>query len=455
MGLHKIKKGLDLPIQGEPVQEVSDGEAVSAVALVADDYAGMKPTMLVGEGDEVQRGQALFADKKTEGVVYTSPGAGRVAEVNRGDRRAFQSIVIELDDAEKGGEGSSVSFENYSGRAVGELSGDEVRALLIESGMWPVLRARPFGKVAEPASTPKSIFVTAMDSNPLAPDVDIALAGHEEDFAIGLEALGKLTEGTVYVCKNPDSAVPVPSGGKFATEEFVGPHPAGTAGVHIHFLDPVDRKKLVWHVGYANVAAIGHVFRTGALGLERVVALAGPAVANPRLIRTRVGAKLSELAAADLPDDDVRLISGSVLSGRTAVGPLDYLGRHHNQISALLEGRERELLGWLGPGFTKFSTISAYASKLLPGAKFSFTTSTNGSDRAIVPIGMYENVMPMDILPTFLLKALVVGDVEYAEQLGVLELEEEDLALCTFVCPGKTEYGPLLRNLLTKIEKEG
>ncbi len=456
MGLHKIKKGLNLPIAGEPEQRIEQASQPRRVALMADDYVGLKPTMHISVGDDVQRGQLLFEDKKTPGVRHASPASGTVVAVNRGERRALQSVVIQLDAAELAGRGDTVSFRSYSGKHPGGLSRQEVKDLLLESGLWTSLRGRPFGRAADPAAAPHSLFVTAADTNPLAPSVDAVLGGREADFERGLLALAKLTEGPVYVCAAPGSSVTAPEGPQFRLEHFAGPHPAGTAGVHIHRLDPVDRNKTVWYICYQDAVAIGKLFSSGALDVERVISLAGPGVRRPRLLRTRLGAATDDLVARELADGENRLISGSVLSGRTASGDVfGYLGRFHRQISVVAEDRKREFLGWLAPGSDTFSTINAFVSRLIPGKKFHFTTSSNGSDRAMVPIGMYERVMPLDILPTFLLRSLLVGDVEKAEELGCLELDEEDLALCSFVCPGKMEYGPLLRQVLTVIEKEG
>ena len=472
MALHTIKKGLRLPISGEPVQEITESRTPRKIALLADDHVGMRPTLHVAVGDEVRRGQLLFEDKKMPGVRHTAPGAGTVVAIDRGERRAFQSLVIELSGSERQGRGGDeASFGSFSGKHPGGLTGDEVRDLLTESGLWTALRGRPFGRVADPRVKPHSIFVTAIDTSPYAPSVTTVLAGAGPAFERGLFAVAKLTDGPVFVCTSPASSLPLPPLDQIRHEEFAGPHPAGTVGVHIHTLDPVDRNKMVWHLGYQDLVTIGKLFETGTLHVERVIALAGPAVKRPRLIRTRVGASTDELVQDELHDPkglpglqglhgqhegEHRVISGSVLSGRTATGEVfGYLGRYHQQISVLREGREREFLGWLAPGFNKFSTVNTFVSKLIPGRKYAFTTSTHGSERAIVPIGMYERVMPMDIMPTFLIRALVVGDVERAEELGCLELDEEDLALCTFVCPGKTEYGPYLRETLTTIEREG
>lgn len=424
--------------------------------MLAADYPGMSPTMHVRVGDEVSRGQLLFEDKKTAGVRFTSPGSGRVTAIHRGERRALQSLVIQLDASESSGRADSVSFSAYSGRHPGSLTRTEVQELLIESGLWTALRARPFGKVADPAETPRSIFVTAMDSNPLAPPVRLALEGQEDAFERGLQAVAKLTQGPVFVCERPQSRLPVPSDSRFRREEFRGPHPSGTVGFHIHTLDPVDRNRLVWHLNSQDVVEIGRLFGDGQLHPERIVSLAGPSARRPRLLRTRLGASTGDITQGELIDGESRIISGSVLSGRTASGEVfGFLGRYHQQVSVLPENRSREFLGWLSPGVSRFSTINTYLSKLIPGRKFRFTTSTNGSSRAMVPIGMYERVFPFDILPTFVLRALLAGDTEKAVELGCLELDEEDLALCSFVCPGKVEYGPLLRQVLTTIEKEG
>ncbi len=456
MALHMIRRGLDLPIKGGPEQRIEEASHPGSVAVLGDDYPGMKPTMHVQPGDGVRIGQLLFEDKKNEGVRFTSPGTGVVKAVNRGAKRRFESVVIQLDPSDRGAD--SVSFSAYRDSHPSGQSRDEVRELLIESGEWVALRARPFGRVAVPTTVPKSVFVNAMDTDPLGPDVDLILAGRESDFERGLWALSKLTDGTVYVCRHQDGAATPPDGGPFKVEEFIGKHPAGLSGTHIHTLDPVDRNKLVWWTSLQDVLAIGHLFRTGSLDVSRVVSLAGPGARNPRLLRTRRGASTDRLTSGETrnPDAEQRVISGSVLSGRMAMGDVHgYLGRYDQQIAILEEDRERKLFGWMGPGFDKFSVKNLFVSKLLMGHKFNMTTSTHGSPRAIVPIGMYEKVMPLDIMPTFLLRSLVVQDIERLEELGVLELIEEDLALCTFVCPGKIDYGTHLRNALSTIEREG
>ncbi|TBW48606.1 Na(+)-translocating NADH-quinone reductase subunit A [Marinobacter halodurans] len=446
----KIKKGLDLPISGAPEQTITDGKPVRNVALIGFDYNGMKPTMAVQEGDRVKRGSLLFTDKKTEGVRYTSPAAGVVKEINRGERRVFQSVVVEIDgdDAE--------TFARYESSQLGSLERQQVVDNLVESGLWTLFRTRPYSKVPEIDSAPHSIFVSVMDTNPLAADPTVIIKDDPEAFENGLRIISKLTNGKVFVCGKPGADVPVPKDDAFEVQQFDGVHPAGNVGTHIHFLDPVVGDKVVWSIGYQDVMAIARLFQTGEVPTERVVAVAGPRAAKPRLLRTRVGASLDELMAGEYEaTGEERVISGSVFGGRTGRGPCAYLGRFANQVTILEEGDKREFMGWLSPGVRKFSTMNIYLSKLTRGRLFDFTTTTNGSERAMVPVGSYEEVMPLDILPTQLLRSLIVGDTEMAQKLGCLELDEEDLALCTFVCPGKYEYGPILRHNLTRIEIEG
>lgn len=442
-----IKRGLDLPIAGAPAQRIEAGRPVRSVAVVGFDYPTMKPTMAVQVGDRVKLGQILFSDKKSEGVHYTAPGAGVVSAVHRGEKRVLQSVVIDLEGDEE------VTFTSYSPAQLDGLSSEQVRENLQQSGLWTALRTRPFSKVPAVDATPASIFVTAIDTHPLAADPAIIIAEQPEAFEAGLKVLTNLTK--VFLCKAPNASLPGESLAKVQVESFNGPHPAGLAGTHIHFLDPVSASKSVWTIGYQDVIAVGKLFTSGRLSVERVVALAGPVVEQPRLVRARLGANLDELTAGELQPGANRVVSGSLLGGRTAHGAFAYLGRYHQQVSCLREGKEREMLHYMRPGIDKHSILNIYISKLMAGKKFAFSTSTNGSPRAMVPVGNYEEVMPLDVLPTQLLRALIVGDTEVAQKLGCLELDEEDLALCSYVCAGKYEYGPILRDNLTRIEKEG
>lgn len=443
----KIKRGLDLPIVGAPKQVIEDGPTIRTVAVLGGDYVGMKPTMRVAEGDSVKKGQVLFEDKKTTGVVYTAPAAGRVSAIHRGHKRVLQSVVIDVEGDEE------EVFSEYSPTSLGSLGREKVEQNLVASGLWTAFRTRPFSKVPTLGVEPYAIFVNAMDTNPLGLDPQTVVAEQAEAFQQGLDVIGNLTSGKVYLCKAEGARIG--GNGVVSEQTFAGPHPAGLSGTHIHFLAPVSAGRTVWTIGYQDVIAIGKLFTTGRLYTDRVVALAGPSVSNPRLIRTRLGACTDELVAGQLNPGDNRVISGSVLTGHKAHGPYAFLGRFHNQVSVLPEGNERGFMEYLWAGREKHSVMNIYLSKLSPGRRLPFNTSTNGSPRGMVPIGAYEEVMPLDILPTQLLRALIVGDTEVAQQLGCLELDEEDVALCTYVCPGKYEYGPILRDNLTRIEKEG
>ena len=444
-----IKKGLDIPIRGAPEQEIHEGSSVQSAALMGTDIVGIRPSMHVCEGDSVKLGQPVFTDKRNPGVHFTAPAAGTVMAINRGARRSLQSVVIRLegDDA--------VEFESFPAAQLPQLGYDKVRSVLLESGLWNAFRTRPFTHIPRPDTRPAALFINAMDTNPLAADPAVVIADAADAFANGLQVVAHLTEGPVYVCTAPDSGISVPADRNFRHAEFAGPHPAGLVGTHIHFLEPVSESKTVWHTNYQRVIALGRLFTSGRLPTEKIVALGGPMARKPRLLRTRIGASLKDLLDGEIAAGRVRIISGSPLSGHQASGPLAYLGRYHNQVTLLGEGSERELFAWARPGMRKYSSERAFAGHLANGNGFAMTTTQNGSPRAMVSIGSFEKVMPLDVLATPLLKALLVEDTDKARELGCLELDEEDLALCSFVCNGKYDYGPYLRMNLDEIEAHG
>lgn len=466
MAVHRIRRGLDLPIIGAPAQSIRAGRPIRQVAVLNDDFPIMKPRMHVDVGDVVKRGQLLFEDRKTEGVRHCSPGAGTVVAVNRGARRKLESVVIELNEREQRGEPSAedhTPFESYvAGRAADQLSSEQVRALLLESGLWTALRVRPFDRVPAAEEPARCLFVTAIDTNPLTVEPEVVLKDKMAAFELGLRVLTKLTEGTIYLCVKKGSTIGNPGNvPRVQVEHFSGPHPAGLVGTHIARLAPVNRANTAWYIGYQDVVAYGELFKTGQVSVERVVSIAGPSVLEPQVMRTRLGASVRDLTEGLLKGGEQRIISGSVFYGHNASNEVHaFLGRYPNQVTVLEEDHERIFLGWLAPGGEKFSTIRAFASRIISmghfeGKKFNFTTTTHGGHRAMVPIGMFERVMPLDIMPTFLLRALLMDDHLRAEALGALEVGEEDLALCTFVCPGKDDYGAALRRNLTQIWKEG
>jgi len=442
----KLKKGLEIPLRGKPDQRIDEAREVSKAAVLGADYIGLKPTMLVQTGDVVKEGTPLFEDKKNPGVIITSPAAGTVAAINRGAQRALVSVVIDIngDAAEQ--------FDSIGDAS--ELNVEQIRSNLQRSGMWAALRTRPYGKVPAVESSPNSIFVNAMDTNPLALNPELIISERASDFSVGVAVLAKL-DVPVYVCKAPQAKLPELSAQNISVASFSGPHPAGLTGTHVHYLDPVSSAKTVWSIGYQDVIAIGKLFLSGRVDNTRYVAVGGPYVNSPRVFSTRLGAHISELVAGRILEGHTRIISGSVLSGHHALANIDYLGRYDTQISIIEENDDREFMGWIMPGITKFSALNVFLSSLIKPKKYDITSSQNGSPRAMVPIGVYEKVMPLDILPTPLLRSILVKDTDSAQELGCLELVEEDLALCSFVDPGKHDFGPVLRTTLTQIEREG
>ena len=447
----KVKKGLNVPIVGSPTEDLDTLKNVRSVAIIGSDYHGMRPTMLVEEGDTVKLGQALFEDKKNPGVIFTSPGAGKIESINRGPRRALQSVVIEL------GEEVSVKFNKYEENQLKTIPSSEIRKNLISSGLWTAFRTRPFSKIPAINSNPSNIFVTAIDTNPLGPNVNKIIEMNESLFNSGLKVIKALTEQPIHLCVDSNFSLDLEKDSQLINHIFSGPHPAGLAGTHMHFISPATLKNVNWTINYQDVIAFGELFLTGELPIDKIVSLAGPQVTNPRLIKTRIGACTDELCAGELTQRDNRVISGSIINGREAIGPFAYLGRYHNQISVVSETNksDRQFMNWLNPGPRRFSKIPLFISSLFSDKEFKFKTLMNGSDRAIVPIGIYEEVVPLNILPTILLRYIAVGETEKIQSLGGLELDEEDLALCSFVCPSKYDFGSLLRNNLTQIEVEG
>ncbi len=445
----KIKKGLDIPIKGEPEKAISDGAAIKTVAAVATDVSEIRPRMAVQVGDRVRLGQVLYHDKRNPEVPFTAPGSGEVVEINRGARRALQSVVIRLDgdDAE--------SFESWPASELATLDQQAVRSNLIASGLWTALRSRPFSRIPAPDETPAAIFVTAIDTNPLSIDPAFFIEQDPEAFNDGLNVLSRIADCPVYLCTAPESGIRCPESDQFRHAEFEGPHPAGLVGTHIHFLDPVSKNKTVWHIGYQHVIAFGRLFTTGRLPTERLITLCGPMALRPRVLRTRIGASTVDLLQGETAPGNLRVISGSVLGGHRAAGPLGYLSRYQTQLTVLEEDRAREFLAWILPGADRYSQTRAFAGRILHRDKFGLTTTQNGSPRAMVSTGAFESLMPLDILATPLLKALLVEDTDRAQELGCLELAEEDLALCSFVCNGKHDYGAYLRMNLTEIEVNG
>ena len=448
----RIKKGLDIPIYGTPAEDIVDSKKSRSVAVLGNDYVGMKPTMLVEEGDSVTLGQPLFEDKKNPGVLITSPAGGKIEAINRGDRRALQSIVIEVETEEK-----SEKFNSFSNEDLVSASSDSVRQQLISSGMWTAFRTRPYSKIPSVDSSPSNVFISVLDTEPLSPDPEKIVNPRLDDFNFGILVLKQLVDCPIHLSVSEISTLEITEDDQVKKHRFSGPHPAGLVGTHMHFISPASLSNVNWTIGYQDLIAIGSLFKTGCVSTERVIALSGPQVNEPRYIKTRLGACTDELTAGELTQRENRIISGSVISGREAIGSYAYLGRYHNQVSVIAEpnSRDREFMNWLTPGPRKFSKIPLFLSSIFPKKIFKFKALMNGSDRPIVPIGVYEEVLPLNMLPAMLLRNVVLMDTEKIQDLGGLELDEEDLSLCSYVCPGKYDFGSLLRAGLNKIEVEG
>jgi Na+-transporting NADH:ubiquinone oxidoreductase subunit A len=442
-----LKRGLDIPISGIPEQKIFVGNNPETLAVLGPDFNGLKPKMLVNVGENVVRGTPLFCHKDNPEVFYVSPCKGKVESINRGEKRILLSVVITIEDL------------THKGLNIVKLNSKEdnktefIKKCLYESGLWTSFLTRPYSKVPEAGSVPSSIFITAMDTEPLCPNADLIINQNLIAFTEGVKKISNLTNGDVFICKKNESNIDIDN---FKSYSFEGPHPAGLAGTHIHFLDPPNADKTVWSISYQDVIAIGKLFLSGYIDIERIVSIAGPLAKNPRLVKTVMGVSLFDLLKGEFKNNlPCRVISGSILSGFHADGHLGFLGRYSRQVTLIEEDKEKLLLGWINPQPNKFSVMPVLASAFGFFKLFNFTSNLNGGRRAMVPTGVFETLMPQDYLPTQLLRSLIVMDTDVAQSLGALELDEEDIALCTFACPAKYEYGSALRDNLAKIEKEG
>ena len=442
-----VRKGLNLPVTGAPGEGIHEGGTVNTVAVLGADYIGLKPRIAVAEGDIVAAGAPILAHKDSPEAKVVSPVSGRVKAINRGARRVLLSVEIEVDEK---------AAEPIDFSSVGDVSTREgLVERLCAAGLWTSFRTRPYSKVPMSDTQPAAIYVNAMDTEPLAADPAIVIADAGDAFAKGLAAITALTEGKTYLCHENGAQISGADVAGVTVATFSGPHPAGLAGTHMHFLEPPSATKTVWTIGYSDVIAIGRLLETGHIDSSRVVALTGPLCKSPRLVRTVSGASLTELTAGEFDADvPVRLISGSILSGFAGSEVEAFLGRYARQVTVIEEDHKQIPLGWIRPMASKYAVQpvlgSAFSKKI-----YALTSNLNGGRRAMVPTGTFEQLMPQDYLPTQLLRAMLVMDTDQAQLLGAMELDEEDLGLVGFACPAKYEYGLALRDCLTKIEKEG
>lgn len=418
-----IRKGLDLVVPGVPAPEVETGSPIRTVAVLADDYPNVRPRLEVRSGDRVRIGETLFTDRRRPQLQFTSPASGVLKRITTGEHKRLRSIEITVDGEE------AQRFALPAGGAIACARPEDVEELLLACGLWTAFRTRPFGNIPLPGTRPDDLFVTAIDTHPLASRPADVIAGRGAEFSLGLAALSRLTAGRVFVCQGPGPDLPRPDEPRVVIARFHGPHPAGLPGTHIHRLAPVSTQRTVWHVGYQEAIALGGLLMTGAVPVERIVALAGPAVRRPRLLRTRLGASIEDLLHGELHEDGAigtgvhQVVAGSVLAGRTVTADDAFLGPRQSQICVL---------------------PAQGAQDWIPAQR--------GRARAFVPVPAHDRVLPMDILPVPLLRALLLEDDDAAMELGALELDEEDLALLAFVCPSRQDYGALLRAALSRIE---
>ena len=443
-----LKKGLNVSISGALRDDSVSDVSVQTVAVLGDDYIGLKPRLSVAVDDIVVTGTPIFAHKDTPQVQIVSPVAGRVKAINRGARRKLISVEIEV-DAEKGG--APIDFSD-----VGDATtADGLTERLCQAGLWTSFRTRPYSKVPAPETRADAIFVTAIDTDPLAADPAPIIRENADAFKAGLSAITLLTNGKTYLCHADGADVPTVDNSDVEAATFTGPHPAGLAGTHIHFLEPIHGTKTVWTIGYQDVIAIGQLLQNGTYDATRVIAVTGPMCSNPRIVRTVVGASMADLVAEETPfEAPIRMISGSVLSGKMGEEANGYLGRYARQITLIEEDRKQIPMGWIRPMVDKYA-VQPVLGSAMARRTFPLTSNLNGGRRAMVPVGTFENLMPQDYLPTQLLRAVITMDTDQAQALGALELDEEDLGLAGFACPAKYEYGLALRDCLTTIEKEG
>ncbi|MFY0687096.1 MAG: Na(+)-translocating NADH-quinone reductase subunit A [Cyclobacteriaceae bacterium] len=440
----KLKKGFDIRLVGSAEKKIQEVDQPETFAIKPSDFPGIVQTkMLVKEGDTVKAGTPVFYDKALEAVLYASPVSGEVVEIKRGEKRRVLEVII-LADKELEYE----THKKYSISDIVSLNKEEASEIMQKGGVWPSIVQRPYGIVADPADTPKSIFISAFDSHPMAPDMAFLLADKEANFQAGLDILTKFTKGAVHL--NLDGNAEVAQVFSQATgvqiNKISGPHPAGNVGVQIHHLDPINKGEVAWTVDPLSVAQIGKLFLEGIYDSSKLVAITGSEVTNPQYVKTYVGARFDKLLAGNITGTHSRYISGNVLTGE-AVGPDGYLGYYHNQISVIPEGDEEEFMGWVMPNNkrTSFHRALGLLSFLSPNKERVLDTNTNGEHRNFVLSGEFEKVTPMDILPTYLFKAIIANDYDEMEALGIYELIEEDIALCEFIDVSKNNVQSLLR----------
>lgn len=442
----KIRKGANIKLKGVAEKLYTNPANVSEIVLKPSDFPTLTPKLLVKVGDKVKAGTPLFFDKENDKILFTSPISGEVTEINRAEKRRIVDIKVTAD-------GQNL-FETFKQADPSTLSKEEILDNILKSGVWPLIRQRPFDVIANPNDKPKAIYVTALDSAPLAPDYGFIVHGKAEVFQLGLNALAKLTDGKVHLNVNgEDNPEDVFTSAKnVQINRVVGPHPSGNVGVQAHHIDPVNKGEVIWVLRALDVLTIGKLFKEGKYDASRTIAFVGSKVKSPKYVRTVIGANISDIVNGNV-EDGGRFISGNPLTG-TQIAANGHLSYYDYQLTVIPEGGNNQFFGWIMPGFDKFSLSRTFCSWLMPSKEYDLNTNKNGEERAFVMTGEYEKVFPMDIYPVHLVKAMITEDIDNMEKLGIYEVAPEDFALCEYGCTSKIETQKIVREALNLVKKE-
>ncbi|MHC1703048.1 MAG: Na(+)-translocating NADH-quinone reductase subunit A [Tenuifilaceae bacterium] len=447
MQIIKIKKGLNIPLKGSPTKNIESSFHSRTFAVKPSDFIGFQPKLLVKPGDRVLAGTPVFYHKLNEKIVITSPVSGEVIDIVRGDKRVIQEVRIKSDE--------SPSYKQFKEGNQIPTNKDEIKSLLLISGLWAFIRQRPYDVIPNPESTPRDIYISTFDSSPLAPDYSFILKGQEEFIQVAIDALAKLTEGKVHIGidSNANDKSIFENIKNVEKYYFSGPHPAGNVGVQIHHTKPINKGDVVWYVNIQDLVSIGKLMLKGIFDSSRIVAVTGPEVNNPVYVKTYIGACIDGMFTVKSDLSLLRFISGNVLTG-TKISHDGYLGFYNHQITVIPEGKYFEFFGWALPGLKKFSSTRTFLSNLIPTANYKLDANYHGGERAFVMAGQYEKVFPFDIYPVYLLKAILANNIDGMEELGIYEVSSEDFALCDFVCTSKIEAQEIVKNGLEMLRKE-
>jgi len=442
----KIKKGLNINLFGEAEKTISELKA-KQYAIKPTDFVGVFPKLLVKEGDLVKAGSPVFYDKHRENIKFTAPVSGKIAGILRGAKRVLQEIIIDADE--------EIFYESFGKENPDDLKKEKIIEKLLKSGIWPFIRQRPYSIIADPDTEPKAIFISGFDTSPLAPDYDFLIHGKGEEFQTGLNAIAKLTSGKVHLNINND----LPGSRVFTNSKnvqvnnFTGPHPSGNVGTQINKIDPINKGDIVWYLRPQEVITIGKLFLEGKFDVSRVIALTGSEIKKTSYFKTYIGASIEGMIEKNLEQENVRCISGNVLTG-TKIEKSGFLSFYDYQLTVIPEGDHYDFLGWMLPGLKKHSFYRTFMAWLTPKKKFKVHTNLNGGERAFVMTGQFERVFPLDIYPMQLLKAIIIEDIDEMENLGIYEVDEEDFALCEYISTSKINIQSVVRNGLDIIRKE-